>query len=89
MKIAKYIFSILKDFTKGLLSALLLFVFCSVIVVPLLFILMLLPTFIINLTNSIFLFMLAFISEMILIDLLLDGQSDMVDYFINKWKEIR
>lgn len=89
MKIVKYILSILKDFTSGLFQGVFLMIFCGVIAIPLLFLLMLLPSFLANATNSIIVFILAFIGEIILIDLLLDGQSDIVDYFINKWKEIR
>lgn len=89
MKIIKYMVSVLKDFIIYLLQGLLLMLFCGVITIPLLFLLILLPSFLANATNSVIVFILAFIGEFILIDLLLDGQSDIVDYFIGKWKELK
>lgn len=89
MKIVKYIFCVLKDFTIYVLQGLLLLLFCGVIAIPLMFLLSVLPIFVANLTNSAILFGITYVVEFILIDLALDGQSDMVDYFINKWKEIK
>lgn len=89
MKIIKYALSILKDFIIGLLVSLLLLVFCTIIIIPLLWLFMLIPKFLGNLTNNVFVFIITFIAQFILVDLLLDGQSDIVDYFINRWKDIK
>lgn len=88
-KIIRYIFSILKDFMITLLKAISTMLFIGVIAIPILLILSIIPIFVANSTNSIFLFILTYVIEFVLIDLILDGQSDTIDYFANKWKNMK
>lgn len=88
-RIVKYICSILKDFIKGFIQAILLMFFIGVIAISTLFIFSILPIIVVNLTENIFLFILAYVIEFILLDLILDGQSDTVDYFRDKWRDLK
>lgn len=89
LKIIKYICSILKDFIKGLIQLILLTVFIGAMTVLILFIFSILPIIIVNLTESIVLFILTYVIEFILLDLILDGQSDAIDYFRDKWRNLK
>lgn len=88
-RIVKYICSILKDFIKEFIQAILLMFFIGVIAISTLFIFSILPIIVVNLTENIFLFILAYVIEFILLDLILDGQSDTVDYFRDKWRDLK
>lgn len=88
-KIIKYILSILKDFIVGLLQTVFILLFGGIIAFTLLVISSILPIIVANLTESIFLFILTYVVEFILLDLLLDGQSDTIDYFKNKWRKMQ
>lgn len=87
-KLIKYILSILKDFVVGLLQIVFILLFGGIIAFTLLVISSILPIIVANLTESIFLFILTYVVEFILLDLLLDGQSDTIDYFKNKWRDL-
>ena len=88
MKLIKFIGRITKDIIKGFLEVLLTITVVGFLGIIFMALLIILPTIIGNATGSLALFILTFILQIIVVDLIINReQSEIFQYFKDKWED--